>query len=275
MKIRLLALALPLLSLLLATASFADECRPSKLPARRLDLARYQNPPPDPLRPKKTAKAPVYRIYIAPFAQSVSTDWTFDSTPIDSTKSMWGANAGFEFTQPNAIYFGGECAYGLGTIDTVAGTKDIEAYYLEDRIGYTISTPLVCGIFSCTTFLGVGYHHFHIDNDESVHSDSSFWYLPIGLRFRQNFSDTFMAGLNALVAPTLVGRCKNSCKNKAATQFLWKVELPLTYLFDMCYGTIGLSLVPYYSKWAFRSTKDHDGLKVNLLGARLELGYLF
>ncbi len=281
MKVRSLAYALITLPLLWITPSHCVENKP---PANRTLSVYRETPgtpfcrdmPPNPRgRPSKPIFVPGYHLYAAPFFQDINSR-AHDKHEHDSSEGMWGINAGFEYMPENTFYLGGEFSYGVGAKHTALGRDDIEVYYLEDRIGYTFSScaPSL-GPFNCSAFIGVGYQHFHQRLEDDLKRNNHFWYVPLGLRIRQNFSENFFAGLNGEIAPTFGGGCSNGCKRNAPIKFLWKIELPLTYTFDWFVGKVGLSLVPYYNQWAFKNTRDFDGQLAALWGARLEIGYYF
>lgn len=220
-----------------------------------------------------SAKATEYpnRFYVAPLYQNLNSVW---SNHTSQNGAMWGVGTGFDYTQENSFYLGGDFAYATGKIKGTAGNDQTHEFYLEDRIGWSFS---LCDLpeFTFVGFVGAGYYQFNQSIADGQRFNSHFWYIPIGLKVDYAVNCDFHMGLNFTVAPTFAGRWKIECKRNAPTTVLWKVELPFTYMFNWACSPFDVSLVPFYHQWAFQKKGELIGQKNIYFGARLELGYHF
>lgn len=212
-----------------------------------------------------------HRVYIGGGWQNLNSIWSNDTK---QRGSMGGGIVGYDFQKRNYFYVGINVNYMQGKLHGSAGNDLTREYFVEGRMGYTIS-PCCCESLMITPYSGAGYCVFDQSIGEGMKFKSRFWYIPFGARLEYYFNAYWKIGLRGFVGPMFSGRWKVTESQKANVWLIWKAELPITFSTCLCGEAMDISLIPFVREWAYRKKGELIGQKNIYGGVQLQFGYHF
>ena len=170
--------------------------------------------------------------------------------------NMGGAQAAYEYQQPDCFYGGFTFDWRYGHLHASNGSRKLQDFNVQERLGYTLQIDRLNALV--TFFSGFGYRHMRHSVDLNGFSPIKLYYnhfyIPVGVLKEFKLVSCFSLGANVIwmaqVFPTVTISPIDGTRWKIKRQFKnFLVELPLIFHLDAYVKNLSITLVPQFEIW--------------------------
>ncbi len=202
--------------------------------------------------------------------------------------NLGGAQGIYEYRPVGSIYAGAAFTYRIGTTENDAGTRELQDFNPQARLGYTFNKQNFVDRFSLFTGVGARYMAETVTvGSASLDFDYTTFYVPVGFSLERAVTDCFLIGCNFQWMPQVFPMVRIDLLDGAEWDLTYQlldffVEVPLT--FTTCDRRFALSISPFFETWrdgeSTAETLTHltlslPGNKYLFAGVNVNLGFLF
>lgn len=180
--------------------------------------------------------------------------WITPEQNSTTSGSMGGGQAIYEYCYPWAPYFGVAFDFKIGRTSDDVGTRSLNNYNPQVRVGYTLSCNTNSLAWTFFTGLGARYMAETVKiSTTSLDFDYTEFYVPIGFLFEKMVISCFSIGCNFQWMPQVFPLVQIDPLSGARWDLTYQlanffVEVPFkVYFFDDC--RYSLSINPYFESW--------------------------
>jgi hypothetical protein len=184
--------------------------------------------------------------------------------------SLGGAQGIYEYRPYGGVYAGAAFSYRIGDTTHSVGSREIQDFNTQGRIGYTLPKMDKFGRFALYTGFGGRYMPEEVKlGSASLDFRYTTFYVPVGLAYERRLTNHFSIGCNFQWLPQVfpmvrivpLDGAQWDLKDQLGNFF---VEVP--FMITSCSGKYAVTLNPFFEIWRDgRSTaKTLTGLKLDL-----------
>lgn len=186
--------------------------------------------------------------------------------------SLGGVVALYEYRPLQSIYAGAAFGYRIGNTTNSIGSRKLQDFNSQVRIGYTFCPSLALDRFTLFTGVGARFMPEKVKvGSASLDFDYTTFYVPLGFLAEFEVSDYFSIGCNFQWMPQVFPIVRISPLSGAWWDLTYQlcnffVEVP--FMFSFCNDRYALSINPFFETWRDGRSKAETltGLTLSLPG---------
>lgn len=209
-----------------------------------------------------------------------------DSSTLDG--SLGGAQAMYEYRPIGSVYTGLAFNYRIGKTKNDAGSRSLQDFNQQMRIGYTCPTWKYADRFTFFTGVGARYMPETVSvGSTSVDFDYTTFYIPLGFLYEQKVVEHFSIGCNFQWMPQVFPTVRISPLSGTRWELTYQlpnffVEVP--FIISTSDDRFFVSINPFFEYWrdGKSTAKTLTNLTLSLpgnsyifTGANVNFGYCF
>lgn len=179
--------------------------------------------------------------------------WITPEGNSDLSGSLGGAQGIYEYRPLYSIYAGAAFSYRIGTTSNEVGTRELQDFNPQARLGYTFSKANIFDRLSLFTGFGARYMAETVSvGSLSLDFDYTTFYIPLGFLLERTVVKNFMIGCNFQWMPQVLPMVRIDLLDGAQWDLTYQllnffVEVPFTFsVYDNC---CKISVCPFFETW--------------------------
>jgi hypothetical protein len=167
--------------------------------------------------------------------------------------NLGGAQGIYEYRPLESIYAGAAFSYRIGTTSNDIGTRKLQDFNPQARVGYTFSNANIVDRLSVFTGFGARYMAETVSiGSASLDFDYTTFYVPLGFLLERTVVNHFLIGCNFQWMPQVLPMVRIDLLDGAQWDLTYQllnffVEVPFT--FSACDDRYTISICPYFETW--------------------------